>query len=707
MKRKSRTNGRKNNSSRAWLLGHCVTGASLLVCGATATAAQTNALTAEQMFEGGKDTYNNWVELSFGGLLTHGNPAQAQQRLRLQRGAFGGIQDFHLQQTVATNTTLTVDGRALADQHDYKVSLDLKKEDVGFVRFNYENFRTWANGAGGYYSPTGFRYSLPQDDLALDRGEISFEAGLAMKKIPNITFKYSRRYRDGDKASTEWGVVHPGGSARGLAPSFYDIDEKVDTFSLDVTHKIKATDLGLGIRYETGDLNNALKTNPGQGEGAPAQQKVTDRQQTTYDLLSVHAFSETWLKKNLFFSSGFLFANLDNAFGGSRTYSQTDFDLGHVANPFFGLGYFNLNGGSHKQEYVLNLNLMSIPLQNFTIVPSIRALKEDLDGDSGGTGTLGNATGPFNLRSSRDSLEVRERLDLRYSGVTNWVFYGGGEWTQGEGDLEEVGGLSRINGIGPATVDRRTDDTRFCQKYSVGTRWYPARRVTVDVGGYYKNNRYDYESDRDSTANNSGNRYPDYLRVQGFETYDGNARLTLRPFKNVSLVSRYEYQLSTVNTTPDSISGLGKVESSYMTSHILGQNVSWTPWSRLSLQAGFNYVLSNTKTPPADFKQTVFDAQNDYWTLNFNSMLVLDDRTDLNFGYFYYRADNFADNSMASVLYGAAAEEHGVTATITRRLSERVRLNLKYGFYHYAGESSGWKDDYEAHVIYSSLQYRF
>ena len=33
--------------------------------------------------------------------------AQAQQRYRLNTGAFGGIQDLHLQQTVATNTTLS------------------------------------------------------------------------------------------------------------------------------------------------------------------------------------------------------------------------------------------------------------------------------------------------------------------------------------------------------------------------------------------------------------------------------------------------------------------------------------------------------------------------------------------------------------------------------------------------------------------------
>jgi len=707
---------RKNRGSQAWLLGHCVTGASLLVWGGPARAAETNSvLTASQVFEGGTNAYNNWIEFSTGGFLTRGNAAQAAENQRLRGGAFGGIQDFHLQQNVATNTTLTMDGRALFDERDYKLTLDLRREEVGYLRFNYENSRTWYNGAGGYYGGAGgIQYALPNDALAVDRGEVSFEAGLIKKDVPKITFKYTYRFRDGEKSSTIDGVVHPDGNARGLAPSFYDLDEKVHTVQLDATHRIKATELGVGLRYERGDLDNALKMTPGQGEAF--QQQITDRQGTSYDLLSVHAFTETWIKKNLFFSTGFLFANLDNSFSGSRVYGNSfDVDPGsRLLNG--GLGYYGLNGGSHQQEYVLNLNLMANLFTNFSIVPSLRAQKEDMNADSSGMGTQLNAMGPFDSLSDRQTLDVTERLDWRYTGVTNWVFYGGGEWTQGQGNLRETNGLSQVNGIGVPPILRETDNSRLFQKYSIGARWYPLRRVTVDAGGYYKYNRYDYWADRDeyghpldSTANGaaSGNRYPAYLVMQGFETYDGSLRLTLRPVQNVTLISRYEYQLSTVQTKPDPSSQLDRVESSQMTSHIIAQNVSWTPWSRLSLQAGFNYVLSNTRNSMSDYTAAVLNAQNNYWTLNFNAGLVLDAKTDLNIGYFYYRADDYQDNSTFGVPYGAGAEEHGVTATITRRLSPRLRLNLKYGYYHYTDALYGGNNNYEAHLVYSSLQYRF
>lgn len=663
------------------------------------------ALTPEQLFEGGEETFENWVEFSFGGLITRGDRTQAEQRHRLTRGVFSGLEDFHFQHDLDKKTTLLLDGRALFDLDDYKLSLEVRREDLGYVRFGYENFRVWSGSTGGYYPPGGSPEVWSSDALTLDRGEISFETGLTLKNLPVLTFKYTHRYRDGEKGSTIWSPTRPSESdfsvVRGMAPAIYDLDERVDIFELNATHRIKETDVGLGLRYETGDLDNAYQTIVWPSD--PAKWSLTDRQKTTYDLFSVHAFTETWLKKNLFFSTGFLFSDLDTDFSGSRIYGD-DFDVGYVPSA---LGYTDLSGGSQKQEYVLNLNLMAIPAKHLTLVPSIRVLREDWDADSGGYGTLGAAGGTFRGQSDGDLLDVRERLEVRYTGVTNWVFTAGGEWTQGEGNLKESGGLSRIGSVGVAPIARETEDERFFQKYSLGARWYAARGLSVDLGGYYKINDYDYDHSFDDTLNSSGNRYPAYLVMQSFETWDGNLRVTWRPLATLTLVSRYEYQVSTIDTKPDAISGLRRTETSEMTSHIFAQNVSWTPWTRLYLQAGVNYVWSETETPTSDYTQAVLDAQNNYWTLNFNSGLVLDDKTDLNVGYFYYRADNFDDNSADGLPLGMGAEEHGVTATLTRRINKNLRVTLRYGYFHYDEESAGGRNDYEAHIVSSSLQYRF
>lgn len=674
-------------------------------------AEEEKKLSPEEIFEGGTETYTSWLELSGGGFFIDGSKRQFQQRHRTEQKAFGGIEDFHYQGDLGKGFALTLDGRSIFDNEDYKLSLDLAKENLGFLRFKYESFRTWYNGDGGWYSPGDVWYQLREssDALALDRGEFSAEMGLTLKNLPTLTFKYTHRYRDGEKSSTIWGSSHPTGTSltRGLSPSFYDIDEESHIFELDAKHQIKATALGLGLRYETTDVDNARKMTFWPQPDPTPQRRVTDREDASYDLFNVHTFSETWIKKNLFFSTGFSFSDLDNDFTGSRIYGD-EFDVVFVPNPANSTGYTNLVGNSRKQEYVANLNLMAIPLAHFTIVPSVRIQREDWDAESRGFQTGVNPSGGFAGNTDGDRLDVRERLDLRYTGVTNWVFFARGEWTQGEGNAEERGG------IGPtAPIARETEDTRFFQKYSAGAKWYATRSFSIDAGGYYKLNAYDYDHSLDSTPNAGANRYPAYLVMQDFETYDGNVRVTLRPLKNLTLVSRYEYQLSTINTKPDSASGLGQVESSEMTSHIIAQNVSWTPWSRLYLQAGFNYVLSETETPASGFipedlaAAPILEAQNNYWTLNFSSGLVLDDKTDLNVGYSYYRADNFKDNASVGVPYGAGAEEHGVTATLTRRLTQNLRLTLKYGYFDYQDETSGGHNNYQAHYVSSSLQYRF
>ena len=75
---------------------------------------------------------------------------------------------------------------------------------------------------------------------------------------------------------------------------------------------------------------------------------------------------------------------------------------------------------------------------------------------------------------------------------------------------------------------------------------------------------------------------------------DSKYRITWRPANALTLVARYDFQLSTLTTTPDYLSS---EQSAEMTSHILSGNVSWTPWSRLYLQAGVNYVTDETETP--------------------------------------------------------------------------------------------------------------
>jgi len=76
-------------------------------------------------------------------------------------------------------------------------------------------------------------------------------------------------------------------------------------------------------------------------------------------------------------------------------------------------------------------------------------------------------------------------------------------------------------------------------------------------------------------------------------------------------------------------------------------------------------------------------------------------------GFVYYQADNYNNNSSVGLPLGAGAEEHSVTATLTRRITRNLRFNLKYAYSHYNDWASGGKNNYDAQMVYSSLQYRF
>jgi hypothetical protein len=77
------------------------------------------------------------------------------------------------------------------------------------------------------------------------------------------------------------------------------------------------------------------------------------------------------------------------------------------------------------------------------------------------------------------------------------------------------------------------------------------------------------------------------------------------------------------------------------------------------------------------------------------------------FSCLYYRADNYEDNSSFGVPYGAGAEDHSVSAGVTRRIRDNIRLFLCYGYSRYTDETFGGNEDYHAHVVSCAVRYLF
>ena len=717
---------------------------------------------------GGDETeYKNWIEVGIGGLSTSGDAAQFKQEHRISGDVFGGIQDMHYEHSVGEKATFSVDGHAIWDNNDYDIKLDLSQPDVGYIRGGFNEFRSWYDGDGGFFPPHGGKwFGPPISEMHIDRGEGWVEFGLRVPDWPEITVHFSREFREGQKDSTIWGDTGLTGLAvnptRKIVPAFSDIDETRDIFAIDAMKTFGNTDIDLGMRWEHNENNDRLEMerNPDQFTIPPpanapgAQRFITQHEDDNLDMFSGHVLSETRFSDSLWFTSGYSYTTLGSDLSGTRIFG-TDFNSMFGA-PILTLqsndqGFLNLAGTSEAEEHVFNANVFWIPLKDLDALLGFRYTHEATDSDSTflNTNTAANvapfsATNPkggFHLiapvprsADTSDNLNnLAERLELRYKHIENWLFYAEGEWEEEFGDVHEH---EVINGVDQG---RLNEDTNLLgQKYTVGATWYPLARLNLAAQYYYKSADYDNDFHSDvASPPVSGAERNQRLIGQDWTTNDANVRITVRPkvpdwLGSLSLVTRYDFMQSDISGKwsvspagtgpPPTGTILNEEWTGLITSHVITESLTWSPWTRLYLQESVSYTLNQTETPagkidlievggvatgPVYPSPSVPNFRNDYWTVTSDAGFVLDDKTDVHADYTFYRANDYFKYSMVGLPFGMGATEHTVSAGLSRQITKQVRLSIKYSYFNYTDETFGGHNNYEAHSVFSSLQYRF
>ena len=134
-------------------------------------------------------------------------------------------------------------------------------------------------------------------------------------------------------------------------------------------------------------------------------------------------------------------------------------------------------------------------------------------------------------------------------------------------------------------------------------------------------------------------------------------------------------------------------ESGQHTAHILGETITWTPLSRLYIQPGVNFILDTTESPASEAvpgaASPVSDSDNNYLNVTCTVGVVLDDKTDFQAQYTYYLADNFDPSAAYSQPYGAGLEDQGILASVIRRITPKLRVTLRYGYYTSSSDMTG------------------
>src|SRR4051812_34537079 len=476
---------RKVGAAATWLIG---------IASLAGLSAPLTYGADEPKKEGGKkaeespnEELRNWVDVTVGGNLVHGDKAAFQQRTGQGRDVWGGVADFHYEQDVGKKGLFEADGRGIFDAHDYSITLGYKDPDKFYVRGGYEQFRTYYDLSGGYFPGNGQFIDLYSYAGEIDREKVFFEAGLTLENKPQVRLRYDYDTREGVKNSTSWGdsgLIGIPNQVRKIVPSLNDIDESHHSIALDISHVIGKTQAGIGGRYDFYTFDNARLERRNAFEPAP-DRSITHREGIDTDLFNAHAWTDTDFTDKVKLTTGYSYTKLETDLSGDRAIGATFYaDPSQAALVAFpnkqnnDEGFYGLAGGSGINQHVGTISLMYRPTSTLTIVPSLRIESQDQNGDASFTSLVvssGVVNSEFEQNSRhRDFLDIAESIDIRYSGVTNWVFYTRAELLEGSGTLRETDRVL-VDAATGEPISRLTDSDRFTQKYSIGANWYPNR----------------------------------------------------------------------------------------------------------------------------------------------------------------------------------------------------------------------------------------
>jgi hypothetical protein len=700
-----------------------LTRTTILTAAATAAAFQLlpfSADTPPDAYAAEAERMVSEISITGTGVILDDDEDQFRQRHRVPDDGFGGIENLYMEWLYGDDVTIKLEGRGIIDANDYLAKLRIEKPDGGYVSAGYREFRTWYDGTGGFFPQTSTIFSIFDENLKLDRGEAWFEAGVRAPDAPKLTFRYAHLTRDGKKSSTHWGETNSTGGAgvRSIVPAFWHIDEDRDVLDIDIEHVLLGTTIGGGFRYETTSLDDALNERRFPTEAA--DRLLTQHNKTDGDIYNLNAYTSTPLIDNkLVISTAYSYSDVKNDIGGSRIYGATydaPFDPTFPGSQALDSGFIDLDGTAEVEQHVGTVTIQGRPIETLQATAGFRVEQQDVTGASDWTATdvgFGGSPPPTTLtalaaKSDADTTSFTESLELRYTGLANWVWFARGEWEQSDGDLNE---RQIQQATGSTDLERGTDIDLSGQKYVAGTTWYPLRRVNVAARYTYRLRDYDYDHGPDSTDNTSGsNRYPAFITKLKTETHAGDVRITWRILDSLRATGRYDIAFTDYEQRAPVF---GDNEAAKVRTQAVGGNLSWSPTTASYLQGDFNYVNSYTENPEEEDltgnAATVLSHRfnNDYWTASVVSGLALSERTDLRGQYFFYKADNYENTWAARQPFGSDATEHGFSIGLAHQLTDEIRWRLAYAYFTNNEDLTGGRNDYDASLITTSFDFQF
>ena len=616
----------------------------------------------------------------------------------------GGIREFSFEQkNLPEDLSLTMDGHAIIEDNDYKAHVLLDKKNFGFAKFEYQEFSKFYDDTGGVYYPfSTLSVNSLGRELELQIGHIRVEAGLTLEDRPQVTVAYERHFKDGSKSRLSWAPVKEGAVTRGIAPSFQDIHETVDSVEIKIEHTVKGIEIKNEETWEWSDSDLSREEKSLATTGVAADSKIrVQTQKPQSKLFSTTTALQKWFKDDRVFTGGayhFLHmsnSEIENIFEMNQSRVLTNF-----TNP---KQIRNARADNKYDAHTWVGNLMFVPWKPLSLTTNVRTEVMDRSGNSSypSDTTLGTPDGIINtteLSRTEDKVgKVGEGISLRYTGVPRTALYNDLEFEQVRNWLSEDRDSIRGQSAPNANEIFGRETITYVSRgiWTIGGQWLPVH--WTDLTAHFRINRSnsDYDDTRETQpgATAAKSAFFDALNIQ---TEEIATHLTFKPVRWFRPSIRYHYQIrSYMARTED----LASVETQ-MNSHIFVFDASLQPFKDLLIVTGVSPQYAWVETPAryiADGNTPRFQANLLTWFMNFNYNLT--QSVSLVNNLEYSVANNFNDFTAGGLPLGAAYHQLNLSTGINWDITKRISVELQYAFYRYAANEQVDSGNYNANQI--------
>lgn len=641
----------------------------------------------------------HWIDV-------HGNQTKFRELENTREGFGGGADEFSATEQLAPDTKLTLTGHVHMPEHDIKTTLTLDKNNFGFIRGGFEEWRQYYNDIGGYYPP--FRppaFSLNDSDLHLDIGRLWMDFGLVLPDSGQLVFGYEYQFRQGAESTLAWGPVSQNNTTKNIYPNAENIGEHTHVVKVDYTDTWRGWDIANRTRIEFYHLSEQ-RNDDGNYTTGPGPDYFKQLDQSVHytegaNTLNVEKqVTDWWLV-----SGGALYSQ----FEGTTLLNQNLVDPGGtvISDQFWRSQGITL----HRVSRVVSAGTLLLPFRGLSLSAGAQGewTHEDGFGDVNvvfGDPAVPGSFFPFpgTVSANLDRTEASENVNLRFTRLPRTVLF-----AEARGQQETDGQFDdSVNSYEP--VEQRTDAINHFYDARAGFTTSPW--TWLELGGHYR--RRDSSTGYNNLIAEPGDGYPGFITHRDIALDEIEGRVVLRPARwlNARLTydrDRTDFSSATSDVTNSFfgvISPGGPILDGRTASDNIGLQLTLTPWSRWYFSGAATYTHSRTTTA-GDENAAVVPYIGDTWTLDASVGYAINDKTSLNVTYVFSQASYGQNNNLVGLPLGLDFTRHELLAGITRQLTKRLSGALRYEFSQYVEPSSGTVNNFTAHGVFATLDYRW